>query len=110
MTIIEFMEARLAEDEAEARETADADAEFWAETRGDGTYFARHDPERILREVASGRALLESLRQAQKRFEDTPPGDYHRHDAVRMAWMEAARQRAMSWADHPDYEPRWMPS
>jgi Family of unknown function (DUF6221) len=53
-----FLDARLDEEEAEARETADADAEFWADVKGDGTYFAMHHPDRMLREVEAKRQIV----------------------------------------------------
>ena len=130
--IAEFLKARLAEDEATAREAASDDQAQWVATdlepavyvadsnmpvavgpwggpmdQADVEHIVRHDPARGLREAEAGRQLLASLKGAQEAFDNTLPGDYHRHAAVLAAWTQAARQRAAIWSDHPDYDPSW---
>ena len=132
--IAEFVNARLSEYEAMAREAASDDQAQWVATdlepavyvadsnmpvavgpwggpmdKADADHIVRHDPFRVLREIEAGRRLLASLKRAQEDFDKTLPGDYHRHGAVLAAWTQAARQRAAIWSDHPDYDPAWAP-
>jgi hypothetical protein len=106
-----FTEARLGEDEdlsrdllrghpgpwrvglpSEVRDSAGqvvmADEYHWSPMR----HIARHDPDRVLREVASGRRLL----ALYERYPDS---------AVR----ECVELRAESWSDHPEYRKAWGP-
>jgi hypothetical protein len=60
-------------------------------------HIARHDPARVLREVAAGRATLGSLQE---------------HDeclgrGCRLAFLAEVRRRAMVYGDHPDYDEAW---
>ena len=127
MNIIEFIEARIAEDEAAARNARPGP---WIDTRdtgtrigpeiGDGylmvpelelapcedyipnadtTHIARHDPARALRQC-------KSIRTTIKHLEDLS-------DTIHMPWYvspkaEAALEAiAAIWSDHPDYEQEW---
>jgi hypothetical protein len=93
--LVMFLRARLAEDEAEARETSDADAEFWSDVKGDGAYFDRFAPARVLREVEAKRAILDDCER----------------DLADDACDESARWRvrvlAAVYRDHPGYDPAW---
>lgn len=129
MTIEEFIEARLAEDEAIARAASGQSAE-WRVYEGcvrgapfyegdpaggypaggettivayDGTppfeveaqqsrHIARHDPARVLRQVAAHRVALSW---------------YLDDDDVVMG--PTIRAIAAIWSDHPDYRPEWAP-
>jgi hypothetical protein len=123
-----FLRARLDEDEAEAKATADADAEFWADVKGDGTHFGLHDPARVLREVAAGRAILglHHPTQPHPEFGFTYPGAAkfcgydgpgdnwqaehepdHFPDALWPCWT--VRLLAAVYSDHPGYRPEWKP-
>ncbi|MBF6573753.1 DUF6221 family protein [Nocardia farcinica] len=104
MRIEEFIEARLAEDEAAARKAADfpydapSDAPWVSMQlrvrRGvamtSDEHFARHDPARVLRQVAATRVALSWC------LDD---------DAVVMG--PTIRAIAAIWSDHPDYRPEW---
>lgn len=108
---VAFVQARLADDEDEAIATADADAEFWADVSGDGTHFARHDPARVLRQVAALRGVLAEI----LRYEETADGEWgDGHTAAQIAAGECedtsgagelngVRALAAIWSDHPDY-------
>ncbi|WP_280498378.1 DUF6221 family protein [Nocardia farcinica] len=105
MRIEEFIEARLAEDESAARKAADfpydapSDAPWVSMQllvrRGvamtSDEHFARHDPARVLRQVA---ALREVVRVS------AGTGDPVYED-------DLMRSVAAIWSDHPDYQPEW---
>lgn len=133
MTIVEFLEARLAEDEAVATKAIGRfpDSAMWAYegeevfAGGDsawyvtcdsegitpavdeeiGPHIARHDPARVLREVAAKRNILteyvnENWVQAQgHRTAWTEGGQAARETAVRLF--------ASVYSDHPDYQSEW---
>jgi hypothetical protein len=126
MTITEFLEARLSEDEAVARaasammtgpsweddgtSVSSGEDTFWV----DGLYvrspedvsahIARHDPARVLAECAAKRRVLETLRSYEP---DTEWG------VVRDMGMRgnnaagAVRALAAVYASHPDYQQEW---
>jgi hypothetical protein len=106
--LVTFLRARLDEDEAEARATADADAEFWADIKGDSTHFARHDPARVLREVAAGRAILALARvidgMASAIQEEWPSPHVPVIGSEALLYPLAA-----VYSDHPDYDEAWRP-
>ena len=160
MGIVEFLEARIAEDEAVALKAGGTEAEWlyrdecdretggevvWANSRSeewlgpaqkepyvsydryvtmdhegclpavdedDGPHIARHDPARVLREIAAKRELLEL------HYDGNPgPGDihycgtchdYYKHDAE--DWpCETVRVLASTFSDHPDFDEEWRP-
>lgn len=137
MTITEFLTARLAEDEATARE-ADAtvlpgdlprethiayglkDAGFGIAYQG---FVLVHDPARVLREVEAGRNILAEHAARPPRPSD---GQWHglAPDRLRCRVCASAHeghwlrfiapcwtlmQLAMIYSDHPDYDPAWTP-
>lgn len=133
MTIVEFLEARLAEDEAVARACADADHEGpelrVRIVRGEGMYvfgpheiapsgrfgyeedartrhFERHDPARVLREVAAKRAIIAEIVDEHTRAEDTLISE-----GIFIWFSEDSslvlRALVSTYADHPDYQQEW---
>lgn len=154
-TLIEFLEARIAEDEAAARAATDGpwgvdkDGEVYKSdsvrevpcTRLDGSkyistdqinvtcdsegmrasvelenaiHIARHDPARVLREVAAKRAVLETVLPCPTCLEGSRCVP---HDASAGAptWRPATDrdERALKllatvYSDHPDYREEWQ--
>lgn len=131
MTIVEFLRARLDEDEAIARarflplswrvdpETptqvrvtpADEDAEQTSVVAFDGvgaaTHIARWDPERVLREVEAKRRIVD----AWSHLDRANPVDAHAAatvDGARRACDSILKILAALHADHPDYDPAWQ--
>ncbi|WP_261949508.1 DUF6221 family protein [Rhodococcus sp. T9N] len=114
MGIVEFLEARIAEDEAVAKMALHYPRHFHEGgiTAEQTLYMARHNPARALREVVAKRELLEL------HYDDNPgPGDvhycgtchdYYKHDAE--DWpCETARVLASAFSDHPDFNEEWRP-
>ncbi|MDV8005031.1 DUF6221 family protein [Rhodococcus sp. IEGM 1318] len=134
MTIVEFLEARLDEDEEVARDAAGWDSSgsvrdegLWRRdgvnsvidgarrmvVYGDGSapddsraeHIVRHDPARVLRELAAKRAIIaEYVNEC-----------WVQDQGHRTAWTEggqAARETALrlfasTYSDHPEYQAEW---
>ncbi|HEY3734249.1 MAG TPA: DUF6221 family protein [Streptosporangiaceae bacterium] len=119
MTIVEFLQARLAEDELTAqaaidgspgwrtyydyRDVKDDDGHFIVladsryPTAAQAAHIARHSPARILRECEIKRALI---------------ADYLHRDAFgdqtgRGTLEDTLKTLATAWSGHPDYDPAW---
>lgn len=126
MDITEFLRARLDDDEAYAlmafADHNEAGPE-WSEpwnggvlTGGRGgevvdtfdsglsSHMARHDPARVLREVAAKRAILLQYTDAVTDWEE----DREAPDAV-SALRIVVRLMASVYSDHPDYQQEWAP-
>lgn len=127
MDIVAFLTARLDEDERLARAATagpwTVDDEEYAETiygadhtavvaggrwggeasvfesTEDARHIARHDPPRVLREVAAKRKLVNSLTAITG-------GDWIDAGEPVVADL-ALRGLAATYADHPDYNPAW---
>jgi hypothetical protein len=110
VTIVEFLRARIAEDEAAARESPNRrwlvqddiitlypeqeDEGFMSwPTRADARHAARWEPARVLREVAAKQAIIGRFEAAVDLGE---PADPH-----------PLRALAAVYADHPDYNRAW---
>jgi len=128
MDIREFLEARLAEDEARAREACDSDSgrwfmgdkwnvyraedeapeeDFeenklvtWGNVKPQSEHIARHDPARVLRDVEAARQRIEL---AAKLLAERG------HKFWAYAGGQLLRLEAARYADHPDYDPTWSP-
>ena len=119
MTIVEFLEARLTEDELTAhaaiegsadwrahydyRDVKDADGHFVVladsryPTAEQAAHIARHSPGRVLRECEAIRSLI---------------AEYLRRDALgdlpgRAVLEDALRVLGSAYSSHPDHDPAW---
>ncbi|MFF9561118.1 DUF6221 family protein [Streptomyces albus] len=109
MTIVEFLEARLTEDEAIARATYFDDVNgfgyAWPNAKGEVrsnelVHSRRHDPARVLREVAAKRAIM------AEHGIDQDPCDAH--DAMyESAPCDVILNLAAIYLDHPDDQAEW---
>ena len=78
-------------------------------------HVARHDPARVLREVAAGRAILADYEEAAQHPYDLPEGvregrddDERERDQYLIDVLEhVLRCLAAVYRDHPDYDPAW---
>lgn len=142
-TITEFIAARLDDDEAYARNAFRPHGdegpkngpewrEIWSGTVECGPggehiatfdsqlsrHIERHDPARVLREVAAKRAILKQYQAALTANQiGTRPGGIHSISSRIRAEDEAAldvlsravAHLAAAYADHPDYREEWRP-
>jgi hypothetical protein len=119
MTVVEFLEARLAEDELTAhaatdaapdwrtyydyRDVKDVDGHFVVQadsrhpTTAQAAHIARHSPARALRECEAKRAII---------------ADLLRRDALgdlpgRTAVEDTLKALSTVYSHHPDYDPAW---
>jgi uncharacterized protein DUF6221 len=119
MTIVEFLEARLAEDELTAHAATDASADWQPyydyrdvkdleghfvvqadsrhPTTAQAAHIARHSPARALRECEAKRAII---------------ADFLRRDALgdlpgRSAVEDTLKALSAVYSHHPDYDPAW---
>ncbi len=137
VTLTEFLLARLADDEQVARAAAmsgsaswtlrDDDSDPWTITStndvvvrdtgvpsdSEAAHIARHDPARVLAEVAAKRRIVELHAPLYEGLWDTPLvcrtcEDRERHDA---AWYpcDTLRPLALPYADHESFDPAWTP-
>ena len=121
-TITEFLEARIAEDEARARDFEHAQALTMNGDYGnyDAIYTAPSNwaalerigftPERVLDESAAKRAVMREhagMVEAVERLSAALPGDLNQEpDAY---WRTATLYHlAAVYADHPDYDAAWV--
>lgn len=109
MSIVEFLLARIAEDEEAVRDARldnddDATAEWWMP----GCWTRN----RALAECAAKRAIIERHAPAGPRWVGFPRADrqewYCTHDQHAYPCPDA-RILAAVYADHPDYDPSWAP-
>ena len=108
MEIIEFLRSRLAEDEEAA---LDAGSDHWEldspylSTHGNlgprrlGAlqHMARHDPERVLREIEAKRLRVGAI---ERWLVDDP-------DDPTALWL--AKAEAQPFSDHPEWHQEWKP-
>jgi hypothetical protein len=118
MTLVEFLLARIAEDEGRARsalgllgiETEWHRVEWLRDrglTRSDAQHMTHHSPRRVLAECEAKRRIVEEFAKEQwvieqgHRTEWTEAGQATRETAL--------RHLAGVYADHPDYDEAWRP-
>ena len=113
----DFLLARIAEDEAAAREAAVmpyGEEIGWIghvfsserdSTPAQDEHITRWDPDRVLAECDAKRQVVDVYRALAVR----------RHDVGSIRWHEVSayetvlRQLALPYADHPDYRSEWRP-
>lgn len=134
--IVEFLTARLDEDEQDAKDAASRRGPHWLaeEYRDDGwgvsrdraviasgkpivtedndyssamtiDHIARHDPARVLADVAAKRAIVDEYMAAVRSVAEYPDD----RSAIMAEWSfkRAVRRLAQPHADHPDFDPAW---
>lgn len=71
-----------------------------------GAHIARHDPARVLREVAAKRAIVAAYAKADE-WVNVSAGATAAY--ARQIMDETLRHLAAVWSDHPDYRQEWAP-
>jgi len=115
MSIVEFLEARLAEDEAMARAASHQKVagpfhgdwrrdsfHLSSMEREDAAHIARHDPARVLAECAAKRAII-----ANRERIDRSANEDEWSMGYSDANYEALRSLAAVYNSHPDYREEW---
>jgi hypothetical protein len=77
------------------------------QSMADAAHIARHDPARVLREVAALRALVD---MAERYAADPAHDDPDYANGREAAGEDAVRHVAAIWSDHEDYDPAWKPT
>lgn len=74
----------------------------------DGAHIVRHDPARVLREVAAKRAILKAY-PADDHEPYVAFGDWEScsDSCPRRILDEVLKLLANAWSDHPDFDPAW---
>src|SRR5690348_4216788 len=107
--LVEFLLARIAEDEEAARESAsvlliirtERCAVLGSNEHKTYMHFDRHGPKRVLAECEAKRRIVE------EHGGGADPCD-HAYDTSMMGWMcTTLRLLALPYADHPDYDSAW---
>lgn len=131
MNIVEFLKARLAEDEAVARAIDDKQLDsgwstsynqFGLANTPPGWYItphiglayeeegarhiARFNPERVLREIAAKRRIVEDYRISRSADLEQPDSRGTLHAGAE-AFFSACISLASAYSDHPDHTPSW---
>lgn len=129
MNIVEFLKARYDEDEQVAR--AAASGSWWAVDAGeygaevyttgevvaasregggvgleDAVHIARHNPDRVLREIEAHRSIVAFY----EALNDHPMRSDAAFHWQRLAMKQTVRKLARIYADHPDFDPEWVPT
>lgn len=107
MTLVEFLTARLADDEAIAQRAVrwNEGCRDWAtDGEPDWEHIALHDPARVLREVESKRQIIASYvgLDAQAKYPDHEGG-------MADGLYFAIACLALPYSDHPEYDETWKP-
>jgi hypothetical protein len=104
VTLVDFLLARIAEDEAAAR---DSRALYGPDS---SLYINRHNPARVLAECEAKRRIVELH---SRDHECTAPGDGYAGvfaaDGTMPSTCSTMRALALPFATHPDYREEWKP-
>lgn len=117
--IVAFIEARLAEDEAAAKEAPweldRGEWPFWIEyidssdAESAGTYRDRFPPARMLRDVEAARRILERHHADEHGMCAGCPVDTAGDPDYPVGECPEIRDLASRWSDHPEYQEGWKP-
>ena len=123
--LTDFLLARIAEDEADAREAyyegqwwlpeeeavvaADRDLEpiMLLDRKCDAAHAANWSPARVLAECEAKRRIVDDAVAFDVEDASGISGDFAR--AAKHAFRDAVSHLASVYADHPDYDPDWRP-
>jgi hypothetical protein len=120
-TLIEFLRTRYDEEQRDAEAAYDGDGyREWdipctgvvqvaggdldglvVAPRNAAIHVARHDPARVLADVAAKRWLVDRAEHVMASSRD---------HAEATAWLHVVQRLATVYADHPDYDPAWQPA
>ncbi|KPC74269.1 hypothetical protein ADL26_11530 [Thermoactinomyces vulgaris] len=109
LSMVDFLKARIEEDRVLAQAAIDDlngpdDCYFDTSNRHIVNHYLRHDPARVLREVAAKRAVIEGGHDDQH---ECP--DWQQSSAYPYVGCNVLRQMAAIYDSHPDYREEWKP-
>ncbi len=111
VSLVEFLTARLDEDEEVVQAASRAGGSSWPTGQGDRVgptlaHARRHDPARVLREIEAKRGMM-----AVHRPYDTDPEQACLGCAGGIEWERCPVLRHLAWvyAAHSDYQESWRP-
>lgn len=128
--LLAFIEARLKDDEAAATNGGSLAGDSWyahepmpnpnhwevlqpggelcRTTRYAAQHIARHDPARVLREVAAKRAILAEHHRVSRWGSPVDVCDAHDGYTMETVICDTMLALASVWSDHPDYQQGWV--
>lgn len=114
MDLVEFLTARLDEDEQVARAAGDGWYGYDPEQAiamvpvEDTQHIARHSPARVLAEVDAKRRVIAQWEDARSQARNPVSSDNYRAARIEQgALAEVMCLLALPYADHPDYDKAW---
>lgn len=118
MTLVEFLLARIVEDEERARRAASVEgADFMLAALPLDVFDGLRPgfPNRVLAECAAKRRIVALHEHDLSGTYGSIPGcwccdDDRDYGLIPAGWCETLRALAVVYADHPDYRPEWSPS
>lgn len=107
-SLADFLTQRLDEDEAVARAVEWAEDDWpivvnewvWPHHFSAAAHIARHDPARVLADVAAKRKIVEM-------HHPIDPCDAHDGATQKTVNCDTLRALASMYADHPEFDPAW---
>jgi hypothetical protein len=111
--IVEFLKARLDEDETIARDANTSPEMVTGIPRSYASapvaiHIARHHPERVLREVEAKRRIVHEYEVEVDRGPAGSRLEFEaRHGGILDAYRASLRILAAAYSDHPDYRQEW---
>jgi hypothetical protein len=113
MMLVEFLEARIAEDEARAKsiESVTYRPRWWTDAGGEMLESPPPLPDmrvRLLAECEVKREIVRRCRRERGRFDQFGESVGNPVQAV-VAWEAAVRLLAAIYSDHEDYRAEWRP-
>lgn len=125
MELVEFLLARIAEDEEAARAALRKSSYEWSDNafteavelaEGEGavkeatSHIARWDPARVLAECEAKRQIVERFRYLNGPHAVMPFVGYQQDEAGQVAALRLAlKALTLPYVDHPDYQQEWKP-
>jgi hypothetical protein len=109
-TLVEFLTARLDEDEAMAQRASDH-PDAWGVMANDDYGYLLVQPARVLADVKAKRAIVAECGLAESECATDPMHRCSRYEEHNEAMQDRAilRHLATAYADHPDYDATWAP-
>jgi hypothetical protein len=112
MTLAEFLEARISEDEAIARAASEPDWSVVGNSLAGARFIAHHDPARVLAECEAKRSIITEHQPVDCGNVRHPNGVHCsvcEYDDIERGWWPCPTLRflAAPYSSHSDFDPSW---